>query len=190
MYRIITKFAGNCYRYPLQNCMRCATVSKPTIRLNSSEVAVDSSSLTPPPPLDGSKTYEPKIVGLVDSISNLTLREVADLNELLKSSLNIKDIAMAAPVLGSAAAQAPAEEEEEEKAPEKDEFAIKLVGFNAADKIKLIKALKVLKPSLNLVQAKKLVETTPQVIIDDASKEDSENIKKTLEEAGGKVEIV
>ena len=189
MYSTARTIAIKYFRCSLQNIENCKLVFRPCIyRLNSTEASVKPSQISPPP-LDGTKVYEPKIVGLVDSISNLTLREVADLNELLKSSLNIQDIAVASPIVASAPAQAPVEAEEE-KAPEKDEFAIKLIGFNAADKIKLIKALKLLKSNLNLVQAKKLVESAPQVIIEDASKEESENIKKTLEEAGGKVEIL
>ena len=155
----------------------------------SAEAATQTQPIASPP-LDGTKIYEPKIIDLVDSISQLTLREVSDLNELLKTTLNIKDIAVAAPVAQAGPAAGSTPEADEEKTPERDEFSVKLVGFAAADKIKLIKALKVAKPEMNLVQAKKFVESVPQLVIEAASKEDCENMKKSLEEAGGKLEIV
>ncbi|XP_002130924.2 large ribosomal subunit protein bL12m-like [Ciona intestinalis] len=141
----------------------------------------------PPPERDNEpRVFEPKIVNLVDSISSLTLREVADLNELLKSTLNIKDTPMMAAQVAAPAAEA----EEEQAVPEKTEFAVKLLEFSPADKIKLIKAIKAVKENFNLVQAKKFVESLPQIVKDEASKEEAEEMKKTLEEAGGKVDIV
>ena len=166
---------------------RTRNLLKVSLRMTSTEAATVDEPL-PPPSFDEKKVYAPKIVNIVENISQLTLREVADLNELLKATLNIKDIAVAAPVVQ--AGSAPSEEKEEEQAPVKDEFVVKLTGFVAADKIKLIKAIKVVKPSLNLVQAKKLVESLPQVVLEDAPKDECESVKKTLEEAGGTIEIV
>ncbi|XP_076821455.1 large ribosomal subunit protein bL12-like [Clavelina lepadiformis] len=173
---------------PLKYTFRSNPVMCCTFRRLASNAAALQEEI-PGPPLGSEKYYEPKIVKLVDEISSLTLREVADLNELLKSTLNIKDVAVVAASPGVAAASAE-EKQEEEKVPERTEFAIKLVGFQASDKIKVIKALKAVKTSLNLVQAKKLVESIPQVIMEEVAKEECEEIKKTLEEAGGKVELV
>uniref|UniRef100_F6RGQ1 39S ribosomal protein L12, mitochondrial n=1 Tax=Ciona intestinalis TaxID=7719 RepID=F6RGQ1_CIOIN len=143
----------------------------------------------PPPERDNeARVFEPKIVNLVDSISSLTLREVADLNELLKSTLNIKDTPMMAAQVAAPAAAA--EAEEKQAVPEKTEFGVKLLEFSPADKIKLIKAIKAVKENFNLVQAKKFVESLPQIVKDEASKEEAEEMKKILEEAGGKVDIV
>ncbi|GFO38178.1 mitochondrial ribosomal protein l12 [Plakobranchus ocellatus] len=118
-----------------------------------------------PPPGDGtSKTYSPKIEKLVDDISQLTLLEVADLNELLKKTLNIQDAPMMA--MGAMPAAAPkAEAEEEEEAPkrEKTSFSVKLVKFDAGKKVALIKEIKNSVEGLNLVQAKKFVESAPQI---------------------------
>ena len=186
------------YKFTLLLVRRCLTshqcagtrfnFSRCAYRLNTADAAVEPQPISAPP-LNGAKVYEPKIVNIVENISQLTLREVADLNELLKSTLNIKDIAVAAPI-AQAGPSAGAADTEEEKAPERDEFAVKLISFSAADKIKLIKALKVAKPEFNLVQAKKFVESVPQMVIEAASKEDCEKMKKDLEEAGGKIEIV
>jgi large subunit ribosomal protein L7/L12 len=66
-----------------------------------------------------SKSYPDKIVKIVEDISHLTLLEVADLNELLKSRLKITDapVMMAGAFAGGPAGAAPVVEEEEEAAP-------------------------------------------------------------------------
>uniref|UniRef100_A0A3Q3WIU4 Large ribosomal subunit protein bL12m n=1 Tax=Mola mola TaxID=94237 RepID=A0A3Q3WIU4_MOLML len=140
------------------------------------------------PPLDGApKHYSPKIQQLVNDIASLTLLEVSDLNELLKKTLNIQDIGMM-PMAASAApvAQAP----EEEAAPakkEKTHFTVKLTELKAAEKVKLIKEVKNCIQGLNLVQAKKLVESLPQEIRANVSKEEAEKLKAALEAAGGTI---
>ncbi|NXA42867.1 DIC protein, partial [Eudromia elegans] len=79
-------------------------------------------------------------------------------------------------------------EEEEEVVPAKEGktlFTVRLTEFKAADKVKLIKEVKNFVPGVNLVQAKKLVESLPQEIKANASKEEAEKIKAALEAAGG-----
>ena len=85
---------------------------------------------------------------------------------------------MAAPAAGGAA---PAAEE-------KTEFAVVLAGFDAAAKIKVIKAVREI-AGLGLAEAKAFVESAPKALKEGVSKEDAENFKKQLEEAGAKVEI-
>ncbi|NXQ20061.1 DIC protein, partial [Peucedramus taeniatus] len=68
---------------------------------------------------------------------------------------------------------------------EKTHFTVKLTELKAADKVKLIKEVKNFVPGVNLVQAKKLVESLPQEIKANASKEEAEKIKAALEAAGG-----
>ena len=174
-------------RYNAMFPKRCISASCQLYNIQT----VPAEDALPPPSLDtSSKVYDTKIVSIVDSISNLTLREVADLNELLKSTLNITDVPMmSAAALPSAAPAGAQEEQVEEKVPEKTEFAIRLIEFAAPDKIKLIKAVKSIKKDLNLVQAKKFVESLPQIIRDDASKEECEEIQKLIEGAGGKITI-
>uniref|UniRef100_A0A7N6FBJ5 Large ribosomal subunit protein bL12m n=1 Tax=Anabas testudineus TaxID=64144 RepID=A0A7N6FBJ5_ANATE len=140
------------------------------------------------PPLDGApKQYSPKIQQLVNDISSLTLLEVSDLNELLKKTLNIQSVGMM-PMAASAvpAAQA-AEEEEAPIKKEKTHFTVKLTELKAAEKVKLIKEVKNCMQGLNLVQAKKLVESLPQEIRANVSKEEAEQLKAALEAAGGTV---
>ncbi|NWI68654.1 DIC protein, partial [Todus mexicanus] len=78
--------------------------------------------------------------------------------------------------------------QEEEDVPvkkEKTHFTVRLTDLKAADKVKLIKEVKNFVPGVNLVQAKKLVESLPQEIKANASKEEAEKIKAALEAAGG-----
>lgn len=141
------------------------------------------------PPLDGTpKQYSPKIQQLVNDIASLTLLEVSDLNELLKKTLNIQDVGMM-PMAAAAAPGAP-QAVEEDDAPVKKEktiFTVKLTELKAAEKVKLIKEVKNCIQGLNLVQAKKLVESLPQEIRANVSKEEAEKLKAALEAAGGTV---
>ncbi|NWT06322.1 DIC protein, partial [Mionectes macconnelli] len=140
-------------------------------------------------PLDtAAKEYSPKVRQLVRDIAGLTLLEVADLNALLKETLKIPDVgvmpaAAAASVLPAQAA--PQEEEEIPLKKEKTHFTVRLTELKPADKVKLIKEVKNFVPGVNLVQAKKLVESLPQEIKANASKEEAEKIKAALEAAGG-----
>ncbi|XP_065708364.1 large ribosomal subunit protein bL12m [Patagioenas fasciata] len=140
-------------------------------------------------PLDtAAKEYSPKVRQLVRDIAGLTLLEVADLNALLKETLKIPDVAVmpaAASVQPSPAA--PQEEEELPLKKEKTHFTVRLTELKPADKVKLIKEVKNFVPGVNLVQAKKLVESLPQEIKANASKEEAEKIKAALEAAGGTV---
>lgn len=145
----------------------------------------------PEPPADGeAKQYSIKIQNIVDDISKLTLIEVADLNELLKKTLNIKD----APVMAMGAMPSGTVQKEEEEEPatlvrEKTSFTVKLTGFDEAKKIALIKEIKNLIPGTNLVQAKKFVESVPVNVKTDLTKDEAETLMKAIEGAGGKAEM-
>ncbi|KAF8977920.1 hypothetical protein BGZ46_006996 [Entomortierella lignicola] len=135
------------------------------------------------------KDVDPKIVSIVDQISGLTLLQTADLVSLLKTRLNIQEIAM--PVGGGAAAPAAsaAAPVEEEKVAEKTEFSVKLEKFDAAAKAKLIREIKNIIPGINLVEAKKFVEGAPKVVKENLNKADAEKLKKTLEDLGATVSL-
>uniref|UniRef100_K1RDB1 39S ribosomal protein L12, mitochondrial n=3 Tax=Magallana TaxID=2171616 RepID=K1RDB1_MAGGI len=89
------------------------------------------------------------------------------------------------------AVAAPKEEDDEEVAPkrEKTAFTVKLVKFDDAKKITLIKELKNIIPDINLVQAKKFVEAVPQIVKADIMKEEAEKLKASIEAVGGVVEL-
>lgn len=130
---------------------------------------------------------DPKIAGIVDQISTLTLLETASLITELKTRLNISDIAL--PAAGSAPAPTAAVEEEvAEVVEEKTIFSIKLEAFDAKAKPKIIKEVKSLL-GLSLVELKKFVEAAPKVLKENVAKEDADKIKSTLEALGAKVSL-
>ncbi|XP_038069272.1 39S ribosomal protein L12, mitochondrial-like [Patiria miniata] len=150
-----------------------------------------SNDAIPPPPLDGEVQYPEKITSIVGQISSLTIAEVADLNKLLKQTLGIQEApVMAMGTVAPAAAQELDDDEEVTAAPkEKTQFTVKLTKFDETSKVKLIKQIKALNTGMNLVQAKKFVESAPQTVKADVSKTEAEDIKKQIEEAGGSCEI-
>ncbi|KUL85792.1 hypothetical protein ZTR_07352 [Talaromyces verruculosus] len=134
----------------------------------------------------------PKIVQIVDQISQLTLLETADLVASLKSRLNIPDLpvggfAMAAgPGAPGGAAAAAEEEEAAPAAAEKTLFNLKLESFEAASKPKVIKEIKSML-GLSLVDSKKFVESVPKVLKENVAKDECEKIIETLKGLGAKV---
>ncbi|NXI04857.1 DIC protein, partial [Pachycephala philippinensis] len=140
-------------------------------------------------PLDtAAKEYSPKVRQLVRDIAGLTLLEVADLNALLKETLKIPDVGVMPTAAAASLLPAQAAPQEEEDVPlkkEKTHFTVRLTELKATDKVKLIKEVKNFVPGVNLVQAKKLVESLPQEIKANVSKEEAEKIKAALEAAGG-----
>ncbi|WVO22396.1 ribosomal protein L7/L12 [Cryptococcus decagattii] len=134
----------------------------------------------------------PKIAPIVDSISSLSLLEVSELVTALKTKLNITEIALpaaSAPVSASASSSS-AEAPAEEKPKEKTIFTVKLEKFDAAAKAKIIREVKALMPNMNLVEAKKFVESVPQTLKENVPKEDAEKLQKTLQDLGATVSLV
>lgn len=82
------------------------------------------------------------------------------------------------------------EKTEVQNAAGKSFFSVKLTQFDAAKKIALIKEVRSLVQGLNLVQAKKFVESLPAVVKEDLSKKEAEELKAKLEKIGGVCEIV
>jgi large subunit ribosomal protein L7/L12 len=111
---------------------------------------------------------------LVAEIEKLTLLEAADLVHALEDKFGVS---AAAPVAVAAAAPAEAEEVEE-----KTNFDVELTSFGS-NKIAVIKVVRAL-TSLGLKEAKEAVEGAPKVILEGAKKEDAEDAKAKLEEAG------
>ena len=94
---------------------------------------------------------------IAEELGTLTILEAADLVKLLEEKWGVS---AAAPVAAAGAAAAPAEAEEE-----KTEFNVVLTEAGA-NKIAVIKAVREVKAGLGLVDAKKLVEGTPAVILE------------------------
>jgi large subunit ribosomal protein L7/L12 len=117
---------------------------------------------------------------IAEELGTLTILEAADLVKLLEEKWGVS---AAAPVAAAGAAAVPAEAEEE-----KTEFNVVLTEAGA-NKIAVIKAVREVKAGLGLVDAKKLVEGTPAVILEAVSKDEANAAKAKLEEAGAKVDV-
>ena len=114
-----------------------------------------------------------------EQLVNLTVKEVNELAQILKDEYGIEPAA-AAVVAAPAGGAAPA-------AAEKTTFDVILKSAGAA-KLGVVKIVKVI-TGLGLKEAKDLVDGAPKPVKEGISKEDAENVKKQLEEAGAEVEV-
>jgi large subunit ribosomal protein L7/L12 len=125
-----------------------------------------------------------KLEKLVEELSSLTVLEAADLSKLLEEKWGVS---AAAPVAMAAApgagAAAPAEAAEEQT-----EFTVMLMA-GGDKKINVIKEVRGVRADLGLKEAKDLVEGAPLPVKENVSKQEAEEIKKKLEEAGATVQI-
>ena len=121
---------------------------------------------------------------LVDELSTLTVLEASELSKLLEDKWGVSAAApvavAAAPAAGGAA---PAEAAEEQT-----EFTVILTA-GGDKKINVIKEVRAVRADLGLKEAKDLVEGAPQNVKENISKQEAEEIKKKLEEAGASVSI-
>ena len=118
---------------------------------------------------------------ILDTISNMTVIEIVDLISAMEEKFGVSAaaaVAAAAPAAAAAAA---------EPVEEKTEFDVVMSSFgeNKVNVIKVIRAI----TGLGLKEAKDLVESAPSNVKEGVSKDEAENIKKKLEEAGAKVEV-
>ena len=119
-----------------------------------------------------------KVIAMIEEIKGLTVLELSELVHALEEVFGVSAAAMAAaPAAGAAAA-----------VEEKTDFDVVLTGFDAAQKIKVIKVIRDVM-GLGLAEAKAAVEGVPTTMKEGLSKEDAEELKKQVEEVGGKVEL-
>ena len=117
---------------------------------------------------------------LLKELSAKPIMEVVDLVKMLEEEWGVSAAApVAVAAAGAGADAAPAEE--------KTEFDVVLTSFGE-NKVSVIKAVRTI-TGLGLKEAKDAVEGAPSSIKEGASKDDAENFKKTLEEAGASVEL-
>lgn len=120
-----------------------------------------------------------KFQDLVKKIEGLSVLELSELVKILEEKFGVS---AAAPMMAMAAAPAAAEAVEE-----KTSFDVELTE-SGAQKINVIKAVREL-TALGLKEAKDLVDAAPKIVKEGVSKADAENMKKKLEDAGGKVTL-
>ena len=117
---------------------------------------------------------------LLKELSSKSIMEVVELVKMLEEEWGVSAAAPVAAVAGAAAADGGAE-------AEKDEFDVVLSGFGD-NKVAVIKAVRAI-TGLGLKEAKDSVEGAPTTIKEAASKDEAEEAKKQLEEAGASVEL-
>ena len=126
-----------------------------------------------------------KLEKLVDELSTLTVLEAAELSKLLEEKWGVS---AAAPVAVAGAAPAAAGGAPAEAAEEQTEFTVVLTA-GGDKKINVIKEVRSIRADLGLKEAKDLVEGAPQPVKENISKQEAEEIKKKLEDAGASVQI-
>ena len=121
------------------------------------------------------------IKAIAEELVNLTVKEVNELATVLKEEYGIEPAAAAVAVAAGPAAASAAGGEE------KTSFDVVLTDAGAA-KLQVVKAVKEA-CGLGLKEAKDLVDGAPATIKEGLSKDEAENLKKAIEEAGAKVEL-
>ena len=120
---------------------------------------------------------------ILETISNMSVMEIVDLISAMEEKFGVSAAApvAAAPAAGAAAGGA------EEAGEAQSEFDVILseVGSNKVGVIKVVRAI----TGLGLKEAKEMVEGAPAPVKEGASKEEVDDIKAKLEEAGAKVEV-
>jgi large subunit ribosomal protein L7/L12 len=118
---------------------------------------------------------------LVEQISTLSVTELGDLVAAIETKFGVSAAMPTAAAAGATASEAaPAEE--------KLEFKVTLQD-SGTEKIKVIKALRQVLPTLSLSDAKKAAEEAPTVLGENVAKDEAKKMKQVLEEAGAKVQL-
>lgn len=118
-----------------------------------------------------------KIEKMIEEIEKLTVVELAELVKAIEEKFGVSAAAVAAPAAGGAS----------DAAAEKSEFDVELTE-TGANKIAVMKVVKAVS-GLGLKEAKELVDGAPKVVKSGVNKDEAEEIKKQLEEAGAKVTL-
>ena len=121
------------------------------------------------------------IKAIAEELVNLTVKEVTELKAVLKDEYGIEPAAAAVAVAAGPAAGAA------DAAEEKSSFDVVLAEVGGA-KLQVVKAVKEA-CGLGLKEAKDLVDGAPSTIKEGVAKDEAENLKKVIEEAGAKVEL-
>jgi len=116
---------------------------------------------------------------ILDSIANMSVMDVVELVEAMEEKFGVTAAVATVAAAPAAGAAAPAEEQ--------TEFDVNLTSFGA-NKVSVIKVVRAI-TALGLKEAKDLVESAPTAIKEGVAKDEAEDLKGQLEEAGASVEI-
>lgn len=120
---------------------------------------------------------------VLEAIANMSVMDVVDLVSMMEEKFGVSAAAPVAVAAGGAAAAGGEEAAEEEKS----EFDVVLASFGD-NKVGAIKAVRAI-TGQGLKEAKEMVESAPATVKEGVSKEDAEEMKKQLEEAGCTIEL-
>jgi len=118
---------------------------------------------------------------ILETIANMSVMEVVELVEAMEEKFGVSAAAVAAAPAAAGGAEGGA------AAEEKTEFDVVMSSFGD-NKVSVIKAVRSI-TGLGLKEAKEMVEGVPSTIKEGASKDEAEEVKKQLEEAGASVEL-
>lgn len=119
---------------------------------------------------------------ILEAVANMSVIEVVELVEAMEKKFGVSAAVAMAPAMGAGAAAAAAPVEEE-----KTEFNVVMTSFGE-NKVGVIKTVRAL-TGLGLKEAKDLVEGVPATVKEAVPKDEAENVKNKLVEAGATVEI-
>ena len=125
---------------------------------------------------------------VIEYLKGMTLLEASELVKELEEVFGVSAAAAAAPMMMAAGAGAGAGGGEAAPAAEKDTFDVVLTAAGA-QKINVIKIVREVVAGLGLKEAKDLVDAAPKAIKEGVSKDEAEEIKNKLTEAGATVEV-
>lgn len=128
------------------------------------------------------KEFSASVKEIGDKIAELSVKDAQNLADYMKDTYGIEPagggaVVMAGPAGGEGAA--------EEEAPTAFDVVLTDAGASKINVIKVVRAA----TGLGLKEAKEIVDSAPKAIKEDLSKEDADELKKQIEEAGGKVEL-
>ncbi len=121
-----------------------------------------------------------KFASLVEQVEKMSVLDLSELVKVLEEKFGVSAAAPAMMMAAPAAAAGPAAEE-------KTEFGVELTE-SGANKIAVIKVVKEI-TGLGLADAKGIVDAAPKMVKEGVKKEEAEEMKKKIEEAGGKVTL-
>ena len=122
---------------------------------------------------------------ILESLKSLSLLEASELVKQIEDAFDVSAAASAGVVMAAPGAAAGGGAE---AAEEKTEFDVVLESFEASAKIKVLKAVREA-TGLGLGDAKAMVEAAPKTIKEGIGKDEAETLKKSIEDAGGKVSL-
>lgn len=126
-----------------------------------------------------------KITTIIEDLKSLTLLEAAELVKQIEETFNVD---ASTPSIGTMSTMQGIQSSSNVEEEEKNDFDITLEEVPATKKIAILKVVRSL-TGLGLKEAKGLVESAPKILKEGISKEDANDIKNKLEEAGAKVSV-